>query len=55
MSSLISRDMKRFNYLVGETDAAYHEAAQKLGLSDSVMQIFYIIFAFLSLKNLTGK
>lgn len=43
MKGFTTAEMKRFNYLVGETDAAYHEAAQKLGLSDSVMQIFYII------------
>ena len=43
MKGFTTAEMKRFNYLVGETDAAYHEAAQKLGLSDSVMQIFYTI------------
>ena len=39
MSSLISRDMKRFNYLLGEMDAAYHEISLKLGMSDSAMII----------------
>lgn len=34
---------KRFNYLVGEIDAAYHEAARRLGLSDSAMSILYTI------------
>ncbi len=43
MSSLISRDMKRFNYLLGEMDAAYHEISLKLGMSDSAMIILYTI------------
>ncbi len=38
-----SRDIKRFNHLISETDAAYHEMALKLGLSDSAMQILYTI------------
>lgn len=43
MSSLISRDMKRFNYLLGGMDAAYHEISLKLGMSDSAMIILYTI------------
>ena len=31
------RDMRRFNHLLQETDAVYHEMAQHWGLSDSVM------------------
>lgn len=38
-----SREMKRFNYLVGEIDATYHEASLKLGLSDSALMILYAI------------
>ena len=38
-----SRALRRFNYLLSETDAAYHEAASRLGLSDSVMQILYTV------------
>lgn len=34
---------KRFNYLTSEIDAAYHEAARRLGLSDSAMSILYTI------------
>lgn len=34
---------KRFNLLSSEIDAAYHEAALKLGLSDSAMLILYTI------------
>lgn len=43
MENYIEEEMKRFNYLTTEIDAAYHEAAWKLGLSDSAMQILYII------------
>lgn len=43
MEKAIIEDMRKFNYLIGEIDAAYHEASQKLGLSDSAMQILYII------------
>ena len=43
MKGFTTAEMKRFNYLIGETNAAYHEAAWKLGLSDSVMQILYAI------------
>lgn len=34
---------KRISYLTGEIDAAYHEAARRLGLSDSAMSILYTI------------
>lgn len=43
MKSYTTADMKRFNYLISETNAAYHEAAQKLGLSDSTEQVLYTI------------
>lgn len=43
MEAFIAEEMKRFNYLTSEIDAAYHEAALKLGLSDSAMQILYAI------------
>lgn len=39
----ISKEMKRYNYLLGEIDATYHEASLKLGLSDSAMKILYAI------------
>ena len=39
----ISKEMKRYNYLVGEIDAVYHEASLKLGLSDSAMKILYAL------------
>ena len=43
MSDNFSREMKRYNYLVGEIDATYHEISTRLGLSDSVMRILYTI------------
>lgn len=35
--------MERFNFLLTEIDAVYHEAALKLGLSDSAMLILYTV------------
>ena len=43
MAGYTRKEMRRFNYLISETNAAYHEAALKLGMSDSVMQILYTI------------
>ena len=37
MKGYASKEMRRFNYLIVETDAVYHEAALKLGLSDSAI------------------
>lgn len=36
-------ELKRMNYLMSETNEAYHGAAVKLGLSDSAMTILYAI------------
>ena len=43
MKDTTGKDLKRFNYLLGETEAAYHEASLRLGLSDSAMRILYAI------------
>ncbi|MGN0432659.1 MAG: MarR family winged helix-turn-helix transcriptional regulator [Lachnospiraceae bacterium] len=43
MTTHITTELKRFNYLTTEIDATYHEAALKLGLSDSAMLILYTI------------
>ena len=43
MTACSSRDMKRFNHLLGEIEAVYHEMALKFGQSDSVMNILYTI------------
>lgn len=37
----ISKELRRYNYLLGETDRVYHEAAVRMGLSDSAMRILY--------------
>ena len=37
------QNKKRFSFLTSEIDAAYHQAAQLLGLSDSAMRILYTI------------
>lgn len=38
-------DIERLNCLVSEIDAAYHEIAARLGLSDSAMMILYILYS----------
>lgn len=43
MKEPVFKIMKRFNYLLGELDAVYHEMSLKLGLSDSAMIILYTI------------
>lgn len=43
MSIIISNELKRYNHLIGEIGAAYHEISLKLGLSDSAMNILYTI------------
>ena len=43
MEGYTTKEMKRLNYLISETDAVYHEAYLKLGLSDSEGQILYTI------------
>lgn len=46
MEFYMNSEMKRFNLLVSEIDAAYHDAALKLGLSDSAMLILYTICSY---------
>ena len=43
MKSYSSNEMKRFNHLLQEIDAVYHEMSRRLGLSDSAMIILYTI------------
>lgn len=38
-----SKEMRRYNHLVGEIDGVYHEMSLKLGLSDSAMIVLYTI------------
>lgn len=46
MKKHVSSEIKRYNHLIGEIEAAYHEASLKLGVSDSVMRILYTICVF---------
>lgn len=43
MKPIIISEIKRLNYLTSEIDSAYHEAALKLGLSDSSIMILYTL------------
>lgn len=43
MKHKISKELKRYNYLFGETGAAYHEMNLKLGMSDSAISILYAV------------
>ncbi|MDE6738721.1 MAG: MarR family transcriptional regulator, partial [Lachnospiraceae bacterium] len=38
-----SKELRRYNYLINEIDAAYHEIASTFGLSGSSMVILYTI------------
>ena len=38
-----ANEMRRFNYLVGDIDKAYHKAALKLGISDSALAVLYTL------------
>ena len=44
MKNIVSKELQRYNYLLSETDAAYHEASMKTGLSDSVSMILYTLY-----------
>lgn len=43
MGNYTTEGMKRLNHLVSETDAVYHEAALRMGMADSTMQILYVL------------
>lgn len=43
MSADFSKELKRYNYLLSETESAYHEAASRLGLPESSMIVLYAI------------
>lgn len=43
MQNKVSNELKRFNFLFGETGAAYHEIYLKLGMSDSAISILYAV------------
>ncbi|MFG6356957.1 MAG: MarR family transcriptional regulator [Acetatifactor sp.] len=43
MNNAKPEGMRRFNHLLGELDATYHDIALKFGLSDSAMYILYTL------------
>ncbi len=44
MGKIVIHDkLRRLNYMLSEIDSLYHEAAYKLGISDSAMMILYSI------------
>lgn len=43
MKNTLTKELRRFNYIVGGIDQLYHEAALKLGLSDSALAVLYTI------------
>lgn len=43
MKNRISKEMKRYNHLISEIEATYHEISWKLKLSDSALHILYTI------------
>ena len=44
MNGYPSHEMRRFNHLVGETNAVYHGFSRLLGVSDSEMMILYTLW-----------
>lgn len=43
MEFYVNSHMQRFNLLMSEIDTAYHDAALKLGMSDSAMLVLYTL------------
>lgn len=43
MTRTTQERLNRFNYLLGETEAAYHELSLKMGYPDSAMKVLYAI------------
>lgn len=43
MNPINAEKIHRINYLVAETDALYHQAAQKLGMADSNLRALYAL------------
>lgn len=43
MKYIVNAHLKRFNLLTSEINAAYHDAALKMGLSDSAFHILYTL------------
>lgn len=43
MQTTMIAPLRRFNLLAGEIDAAYHDAARRLGLADSTQRLLYTL------------
>lgn len=43
MKTILNEQLRQFNYMIGEIDKIYHEAAVKFGLSDSVQAVLYTL------------
>ena len=43
MNTQASKELRRFNHLLGEINGVYHEVSVKLGLPDSVMTVLYTL------------
>ena len=43
MEFYVNEQMQRFNLLMSEIDTSYHDAALKLGMSDSAMLVLYTL------------
>lgn len=39
----VSKEIKRYNHLLGEIEAVYHDISFRMGISDSVSKILYTI------------
>lgn len=46
MEFYVNSHMQRFNLLMSEIDTAYHDAALKLGMSDSAMLVLYTLCSY---------
>lgn len=46
MEFKMNAQMKHFNLLMSEIDTAYHDAALKLGMSDSAMLVLYTLCSY---------
>lgn len=43
MNNDSSKEMKRYNFLHGEIEGAYHEASLKFGMPDSILKVLYAV------------
>ena len=46
MAVFINKQLERFNLLSSEIDGVYHDAALKMGLSDSAMMVLYTVCSY---------